>query len=298
MLRACSRWIGRQREKVNCHVSFPLILDLSEFMLNESNRNECSRTHTYDPGSLGSSDCPLHRSDDCLTSGGYYSPITDLHSSFPRRRLYHLTGVIVHHGRGFQSGHYTAYCLNDEPECWLNCNDANVSLCDYSEVAASQAYLLFYSELMPTSPYPNWLDQSHIASLRTNTKRSFSTAFLNPSSSSDDNKNESTRKPTAAESPSMNMRDVTVKLSPTLRRTASTPSPLLIATATTCVGSGKFQSDPVVGFTESQKLLRTSRSKLRVARLTVSRTTGDKLRSIVSCGDPNLNEDKVSGKPI
>ncbi|VEL07663.1 unnamed protein product [Protopolystoma xenopodis] len=33
----------------------------------------------------------------------------------PHRRLYQLTGVIVHHGRGFQSGHYTAYCLNDEP---------------------------------------------------------------------------------------------------------------------------------------------------------------------------------------
>ncbi|KAF5397697.1 hypothetical protein PHET_08955 [Paragonimus heterotremus] len=292
------RWIGRQREKVNCHVSFPLILDLSEFMLNESNRNECSRTHTYDPGNLGSSDFPLHRSDDCLTSGGCYSPIKDLHYSFPRRRLYHLTGVIVHHGRGFQSGHYTAYCLNDEPECWLNCNDANVSLCDYSEVAASQAYLLFYSELMPTSPYPNWLDQSHIASLRTNTKRSFSTAFLNPSSSSVDSTNESARKPTAAGSPSMNMRDVTVKLSPTLRRTASTPSPLLIAAATTCVGSGTFQYDPVVELTESQKLLRTSRSKSRVARLALSRTAGDRLRSVISCGDPDLIADEVSGKPI
>ncbi|GAA29115.2 ubiquitin carboxyl-terminal hydrolase 44/49, partial [Clonorchis sinensis] len=177
------RWIGRQREKVGCHVSFPLILDLSDFMLNDADRLECPSPAKPNP---------------------------------PRQHLYHLTGVIVHHGRGFQSGHYTAYCLNDEPECWLSCNDANVSLCDYSEVAAAQAYLLFYSELMPASPYPNWLTRSNVSRMPF-LKRCYSTAF--PS--------EENTKPAPIEvtgTPMDELVEVSVKLSPTLKRTTSTPA--------------------------------------------------------------------------
>lgn len=32
----------------------------------------------------------------------------------PESKLYHLSSVIIHHGVGFQSGHYTAYCWNSE----------------------------------------------------------------------------------------------------------------------------------------------------------------------------------------
>ncbi|VDP87705.1 unnamed protein product [Echinostoma caproni] len=159
-------WIGRQREKVGCHVSFPLILDLSNYMLTSTNQSECTRSHTHaasyhvdgvvnQPGSQTTS---LSGTESALVSANPPDDDSKPNHSMPRRFLYHLTGVIVHHGRGFQSGHYTAYCLNDQPECWLNCNDANVTLCDFSEVAAAQAYLLFYSELMPTTPFPPWFN--------------------------------------------------------------------------------------------------------------------------------------------
>ncbi|TGZ67510.1 hypothetical protein CRM22_004752 [Opisthorchis felineus] len=205
------RWIGRQREKVGCHVSFPLILDLSDFMLNDADRSECRCTHAYGPLHSVRIDStpatPVHPGSRC-PSPAKPNPT--------RQHLYHLTGVIVHHGRGFQSGHYTAYCLNDEPECWLSCNDANVSLCDYTEVAAAQAYLLFYSELMPASPYPNWLTRSNVSCMPF-LKRGYSTAF--PS--------EENTKPAPLEAtgtPMNELVDVSVKLSPTLKRTTSTPT--------------------------------------------------------------------------
>ncbi|XP_048241529.1 ubiquitin carboxyl-terminal hydrolase 44-like [Haliotis rufescens] len=59
---------------------------------------------------------------------------------------YRLTSVVIHHGRGFGSGHYTSYCYNSEAESWIHCNDSKVELCPLKEVLASQAYILFYTQ--------------------------------------------------------------------------------------------------------------------------------------------------------
>ncbi|XP_065840514.1 ubiquitin carboxyl-terminal hydrolase 44-B-like [Oscarella lobularis] len=63
----------------------------------------------------------------------------------PTQVLYRLTGVIMHHGRGFISGHYTSYCWNPEAETWVDCNDSRMSLCSVDDVLKSQAYVLFYT---------------------------------------------------------------------------------------------------------------------------------------------------------
>ncbi|CAH8559923.1 unnamed protein product [Schistosoma rodhaini] len=153
------RWVGRQREKLTCHVSFPLILNMSEFVLNDVDRAECHQPHLHQTKS-DHIDEPEASIDNlsCHQSSIFTLPKEFEKSSL--KYLYHLTGVVVHHGRGLQSGHYTSYCLNDNPECWLHCNDANVSLCDFSEVASAQAYILFYSELMPRTPFPKWYRDS------------------------------------------------------------------------------------------------------------------------------------------
>ncbi|XP_050410971.1 ubiquitin carboxyl-terminal hydrolase 44 isoform X3 [Patella vulgata] len=60
---------------------------------------------------------------------------------------YRLSGVVVHHGWGFGSGHYTAYCWSSEAESWLNCNDSKVEFCSLGDVQKSQAYILFYTQV-------------------------------------------------------------------------------------------------------------------------------------------------------
>ncbi|XP_071121076.1 ubiquitin carboxyl-terminal hydrolase 44-like isoform X1 [Mytilus edulis] len=57
---------------------------------------------------------------------------------------YRLTGVVIHHGTGFKSGHYTANCWNSEAESWINFNDSRVRYIPIEEVLLSQAYILIY----------------------------------------------------------------------------------------------------------------------------------------------------------
>jgi len=56
--------------------------------------------------------------------------------------LYDLAAVIVHHGTGAGSGHYTAFASNNQ--AWFNFNDCTVKETDYQTVNSSRAYILFY----------------------------------------------------------------------------------------------------------------------------------------------------------
>ncbi|KAG5267882.1 hypothetical protein AALO_G00227010 [Alosa alosa] len=60
--------------------------------------------------------------------------------------LYELSAVVMHHGKGFGSGHYTAYCYNTEGGFWVHCNDSKMSICSVEEVCKAQAYILFYTQ--------------------------------------------------------------------------------------------------------------------------------------------------------
>lgn len=80
------RWSGRNhREKIGVHVSFDQLLNMEPY---------CCR----DPSPKGS---------PCSSPAPAGSPS-------PKHFLYELSAVVMHHGKGFGSGHYTAYCYNKE----------------------------------------------------------------------------------------------------------------------------------------------------------------------------------------
>ncbi|XP_043932855.1 ubiquitin carboxyl-terminal hydrolase 49 [Protopterus annectens] len=71
----------------------------------------------------------------------------DTHSFIDKEGfIYDLSAVVMHHGKGFGSGHYTAYCYNTEGGFWVHCNDSKLNVCSVEEVCKTQAYILFYTQ--------------------------------------------------------------------------------------------------------------------------------------------------------
>uniref|UniRef100_A0A3Q1ENV8 Ubiquitin carboxyl-terminal hydrolase n=1 Tax=Acanthochromis polyacanthus TaxID=80966 RepID=A0A3Q1ENV8_9TELE len=65
-------------------------------------------------------------------------------NSLPGSCLYDLAAVVVHHGSGVGSGHYTAYGSHEGR--WYHFNDSTVTLTNEETVRKAKAYILFYVE--------------------------------------------------------------------------------------------------------------------------------------------------------
>lgn len=62
----------------------------------------------------------------------------------PDSCLYDLAAIVVHHGSGVGSGHYTAYGCNEGR--WYHFNDSTVTVVSEEAVSKAKAYILFYVE--------------------------------------------------------------------------------------------------------------------------------------------------------
>lgn len=115
------RWSGRNhREKIGVHVSFDQLLNMEPYCCREPSPKGLPCPGPSSPGSPG--------------------------SPRPKHFLYELSAVVMHHGKGFGSGHYTAYCYNTEGGFWVHCNDSKLNVCSVDEVCRAQAYILFYTQ--------------------------------------------------------------------------------------------------------------------------------------------------------
>uniref|UniRef100_A0A2K6USN9 Ubiquitin carboxyl-terminal hydrolase n=1 Tax=Saimiri boliviensis boliviensis TaxID=39432 RepID=A0A2K6USN9_SAIBB len=120
-----------QKQLMICHLPQVLRLHLKRFRWSGRNNREKIGVHVV--------------FEEILNMEPYCCRET-LKSLRPECFIYDLSAVVMHHGKGFGSGHYTAYCYNSEGGFWVHCNDSKLSMCTMDEVCKAQAYILFYTQ--------------------------------------------------------------------------------------------------------------------------------------------------------
>uniref|UniRef100_A0A8C2LJ48 Ubiquitin carboxyl-terminal hydrolase n=1 Tax=Cricetulus griseus TaxID=10029 RepID=A0A8C2LJ48_CRIGR len=120
-----------QKQLMICHLPQVLRLHLKRFRWSGRNNREKIGVHVV--------------FEETLNMEPYCCRET-LKALRPECFIYNLSAVVIHHGKGFGSGHYTAYCYNSEGGFWVHCNDSKLSMCTMDEVRKAQAYILFYTQ--------------------------------------------------------------------------------------------------------------------------------------------------------
>eukprot|EP00466_Bigelowiella_natans_P019240 jgi/Bigna1/127891/aug1.5_g2599 len=129
--------------KNQAHVSFPLEgLDMTNYLhededhLHKKKKKEALMRQQHVPN------LQQHEQQPLEMEGGEDDEEEDEERT--EKFIYDLTGVVNHHGRGLNQGHFTSYGYNEQQETWFCFNDRKVTVASAEEVSRSQAYLLIY----------------------------------------------------------------------------------------------------------------------------------------------------------
>ncbi|XP_046275302.1 ubiquitin carboxyl-terminal hydrolase 44 [Marmota monax] len=138
-----------QKQLMICHLPQVLRLHLKRFRWSGCNNREKIGVHVG--------------FEETLNMEPYCCRET-LKSLRPECFIYDLSAVVMHHGKGFGSGHYTAYCYNSEGGFWVHCNDSKLSMCTMDEVCKAQAYILFYTQRVTENGHSKLLSPELLSS--------------------------------------------------------------------------------------------------------------------------------------
>lgn len=100
------KWCGIRREKIHANVRVPLALDLSPYVVVDSNNSTV--------GGDGTPSAPTGMPDTGHRAGAVPDGGTGPRGAMCTSHTYQLVGVVAHEGKGIASGHYNAYCRADD----------------------------------------------------------------------------------------------------------------------------------------------------------------------------------------
>ena len=119
----------RKGVKIDQHVQFPFELDVRPFASSTAEREQVWRGHGG-----------VSRGEDVGMSAGSKEQTNSPYEE-SNKFQYDLYAVVVHSG-GMESGHYVAFVKS--MGSWFRCDDSRIMRAEPTQVAAAQAYMLFY----------------------------------------------------------------------------------------------------------------------------------------------------------
>lgn len=138
------RSTGR-KEKTQTHVVFPLHLEVDDL-------RECLSAEARAAYGVAATSAAIHAGNgrsEAAAVGAASAASAAAPPAAATSPRYRLQAVVVHIGRGIDTGHYVAYCYDAPHDTWLLHDDHTVKVVFPAEVQRAQAYLLVYERLAP-----------------------------------------------------------------------------------------------------------------------------------------------------
>lgn len=184
--------------KISTRINFPLELDLSELVMNhelppdyqpiedKKDKIEEEKSEKLEEIEIAGTDKMINEDDQKKVDGEPMiienSPVVVTKGK--DKLLYRLYAISNHYGSvGF--GHYTAFALHPQDNCWYSFDDSSVSKVSEDQIVTGAAYILFYERFTPGAVNEKPLNfDIKVVDTKNSSNTETTTMLLEPSSSS------------------------------------------------------------------------------------------------------------------